>query len=58
MFHIIYIWRSFVETAGIIVKELDVSGYPKEKCKEIGIWYKMLKLTNRKLIPVPIHSLL
>ena len=53
----IYVWLAFSETAGIVVKELDIAGYPKEKYKKIGSWSKLLRLDDHISIPKPIKLL-
>lgn len=53
----IYVWLAFSETAGVVVKELDIAGYPKEKYRKIGSWSKLLRLNNHTLIPEAIKLL-
>ena len=53
----IYVWLAFSETAGVVVKELELAGYPKEKCSKVGNWSKVLRLDNCVLIPKPIKLL-
>lgn len=54
----ITIWLAFSETAGVVVRELEVSGYPKEKYIEIGSWSKILRLNDNVLIPATIKWLI
>lgn len=52
------IWLAFSETAGVVVRELEVVGYPKEKYVKIGSWSKILRLNDNILIPATIKRLI